>query len=210
VKKINFNKAQYTNSSVSCKTYPQDLGHEVAIVGRSNVGKSSLINKLTGYKRLAKVSKTPGRTQCINFFDIENENIVDYPLRLVDLPGYGYAAVHASVQEKWDSMMAEYLTKRKSLKGLLLIIDIRHLLKKLDLELLTFAKQINVPIHLILNKSDKLSKNKIHQSESKLRKELKAQIGDLQQNNISVQVFSASNGSGVLELEDLLCSWLLP
>ena len=84
------------------------------------------------------------------------------------------------------------------------------MLKKLDLELLTFAKQINVPIHLILNKSDKLSKNKIHQSESKLRKELKAQIGDLQQNNISVQVFSASNGSGVLELEDLLCSWLLP
>lgn len=209
MKKINFNKTQYVNSSVSRKTYPEDLGKEVAIVGRSNVGKSSVINKLTGYKRLAKVSKTPGRTQCINFFDIEYTGITDYPLRLVDLPGYGYAAVHSSVKSKWDSMVGEYLTKRESLKGLLLIIDIRHLLKNLDEELISFAINLKLPVHLVLNKSDKLSKNKVLQAKSELTKDLKSKIGKLSDNNITIQTFSAMDGHGVVELEAQIEHWLL-
>lgn len=209
MKKINFNKTCYVNSSVSKKTYPDDSGKEVAIVGRSNVGKSSLINKLTGYKRLAKVSKTPGRTQCINFFDIENKGITDYPLRLVDLPGYGYASVHKSVQEKWDGMIGEYLTKRTTLKGLLLIIDIRHLLKNLDEELIKFAISLNLPVHLVLNKADKLSKNKVNQSKSQLKKDLESKIGGLSKNQITIQTFSAIDGQGVPELESHIESWLI-
>ena len=156
MKKINFNKTQYVNSSVSRKTYPEDLGKEVAIVGRSNVGKSSLINKLTGYKRLAKVSKTPGRTQCINFFDIEYYDITDYPLRLVDLPGYGYAKAAKTSIRSWNKLIRNYLKGRPNLMRVLLLIDSRHGIKANDLEIMQMLDEAAVTYQIVLTKVDKV------------------------------------------------------
>ena len=131
---------------------PNDDGCEIAFAGRSNAGKSSAINTLTRNKGLARTSKTPGRTQLINFFQLDEGK------RLVDLPGYGYAKVPIAMKRKWDKHLAEYLQLRQSLAGLILLMDIRHPLQEFDLQMLNWAAQAGLPVHILLTKSDKLKR----------------------------------------------------
>lgn len=145
-----FDRAIYTASAHDLEQLPPDFGQEVAFVGRSNAGKSSAINTLANHKRLAFVSK-PGRTQLINFFSLGDDRT------LVDLPGYGYAKVPAKVKAHWQGVLAAYVSTRKALKGLVLIMDARHPLKQLDLQLLDWYLPTGKPVHCLLTKSDKLS-----------------------------------------------------
>jgi len=168
----------------------------VAFAGRSNAGKSSVLNQITGNKSLAKVSKTPGRTQMINFFET---NIGG---RLVDLPGYGYAKSSKSSQAQWQRAVNEYLSFRENLQGLILVMDIRHPNQDYDLEILTWAKQSNLAVHILLNKSDKLSNNKKLDVLYKTRDK----YSDYQ--NTSIQTFSALKGQGKEELIKTVTQWL--
>ena len=152
--KINFDR--------SCPTeqfFPDDEGVELAICGRSNSGKSSVLNMLANQKKLAKTSNTPGRTQSINFFYV-NE---DSSKKLVDLPGYGYAKASKKMQKEWGQQITKYMASRKSLRGIILIMDIRHPLQESDLNFIAWCEQYNLPMQILLNKSDKLSKNKASQ-----------------------------------------------
>ena len=152
--KINFDR--------SCPTeqfFPDDEGVELAICGRSNSGKSSVLNMLANQKKLAKTSNTPGRTQSINFFYV-NE---DSSKKLVDLPGYGYAKASKKIQKEWGQQITKYMASRKSLKGIILIMDVRHPLQESDLNFIAWCEQYNLPMQILLNKSDKLSKNKASQ-----------------------------------------------
>lgn len=168
----------------------------MAFAGRSNAGKSSVLNQITGNKSLAKVSKTPGRTQMINFFET---NIGG---RLVDLPGYGYAKSSKSSQAQWQRAVNEYLSFRENLQGLILVMDIRHPNQDYDLEILTWAKQSNLAVHILLNKSDKLSNNKKLDVLYKTRDK----YSDYQ--NTSIQTFSALKGQGKEELIKTVTQWL--
>ena len=149
---IKFQSAEFITSAPSLKQCPDDVGCEVAFAGRSNAGKSSAINTLTRNKNLARTSKTPGRTQMINFFQLGEDQ------RLVDLPGYGYAKVPVAMKAQWDRHMAEYLQARKSLGGLILLMDIRHPLQDYDRQMLNWAAQAGLPVHILLTKSDKLKR----------------------------------------------------
>jgi GTP-binding protein len=162
-----FRTATYLMSVHDLDGLPPDDGSEVAFVGRSNAGKSSVLNTLAEHRRLAFVSKTPGRTQLINFFSIGEGHM------LVDLPGYGYAAVPAAVRAHWQSVLSGYVGSRKSLKGLVLIMDARHPLKELDWQLLEWVGPGRVKVHCILTKSDKLSKAEQAATLRKVRAELK-------------------------------------
>ena len=187
----------FLKSAPSLKQCPPPDSGEVAFAGRSNAGKSSVLNQITGNKSLAKVSKTPGRTQMINFFDT---NIGG---RLVDLPGYGYAKTSKSAQVKWQSAVNEYLSYRKSLKGLILVMDIRRPNQDYDREILTWAKESDLAVHILLNKSDKLGNNKKLDT---LRKTLD-KYSDYP--NTSIQTFSALKGQGKEELIKTVKQWLL-
>tara|TARA_B100000989_G_scaffold72538_1_gene50933 strand:+ start:22 stop:627 length:606 start_codon:yes stop_codon:yes gene_type:complete len=152
--KINFDR--------SCPTeqfFPDDEGVELAICGRSNSGKSSVLNMLANQKKLAKTSNTPGRTQSINFFNV-NE---DSSKKLVDLPGYGYAKASKKMQKEWGQQITKYMASRKSLRGIILIMDVRHPMQESDLNFIAWCEQYNLPMQILLNKSDKLSKNKASQ-----------------------------------------------
>ena len=152
--KINFDR--------SCPTeqfFPDDEGVELAICGRSNSGKSSVLNMLANQKKLAKTSNTPGRTQSINFFYV-NE---DSSKKLVDLPGYGYAKASKKMQKEWGQQITKYMASRKSLRGIILIMDVRHPLQESDLNFIAWCEQYDLPMQILLNKSDKLSKNKASQ-----------------------------------------------
>lgn len=180
---------------------PQDLlptmGAEIAFAGRSNAGKSSAINTLVGHTRLAFVSKTPGRTQLINVFRMNNG------AALVDLPGYGYAKVPEAIRKQWVRLLEEYLTQRESLIGLILIMDSRHPLTPLDQQMLNWFAPTGRPIHVLLTKSDKLTRGPAMQTLAKVRKELAA-WGD----QITVQLFSSLKKSGVDEVEKVVGGWL--
>lgn len=158
--------AQFILSAAKPTQFPADSGREIAFLGRSNVGKSSVLNTLTGRKQLAKTSKTPGRTQLINFFDCDDD------LRLVDLPGYGFAKVSQSQRQQWDRLIAEYLETRESLAGIVLIMDIRHPMKDTDQQIIDWIVQAEVPLFVVLNKSDKLSKQVIQKTLQQVRKSL--------------------------------------
>ena len=167
-----FTNTRFVGSFPSHEDLPFDEGDEIAFCGRSNSGKSSVINALTKNKKLAKTSKTPGRTQAINLFCLkDNEN-----KRLIDLPGYGYAKVSKSKRQEWGLVIDEYLNMRKSLKGLVIIMDIRHPLKESDQMLLDWCKETQTPFLMILNKADKLSKNKSYNEQEKIKK-LLGEIG---------------------------------
>lgn len=157
MKRINFKKCQFIASSVGEKSYPNlaeyTPSHEIAFVGRSNVGKSSLINDITLNRKMAKVSSTPGKTQHINFF------IVDSQFTLVDLPGYGFAKVSKSLKKGWDYMISKYLEERVALSHLFILIDSRHTMQNLDLEMVTYALESNIAFTLIFTKTDKLKKS---------------------------------------------------
>ena len=145
IKLINFQKARFLTSASNLSQCPEDQGYEVAFAGRSNAGKSSALNTLTGSKKLARTSKTPGRTQLINFFSITNQQ------RLVDLPGYGYAKVPEEIKKQWQYHLDEYLSKRQCLMGVVLLMDIRHPLKEFDLMVMQWANSCEMPIHILLS-----------------------------------------------------------
>ena len=149
---IHFQKAVYLTSAVAVSQLPPDEGVEVAFIGRSNSGKSSALNTITGIKRLARTSSTPGRTQMINLFSLSDD------CRIVDLPGYGYAKAPKPVQQRWEKVTHEYLESRQCLRGLVLIMDVRHPLKEQDLQMIHWATSCNLALHIILSKADKLKK----------------------------------------------------
>lgn len=173
-----------------------DTRAEVAFVGRSNAGKSSAINTLANRTRLAYVSKTPGRTQHINFFDLGSERF------LVDLPGYGYAEVPEAVRAHWVELLGRYLGERRSLIGLLLIMDARHPLKDLDRRMLDYFTPTGRPVHVLLSKADKLSRQEQTLTLRKVKAEL-AQYGDA----VSVQLFSSLKKQGMDTVEQVVQAW---
>ncbi len=185
-----FDGATYVASAHDLEQLPLDLGVEVAFVGRSNSGKSSAINTLANHKRLAFVSKTPGRTQLINFFTITQGRT------LVDLPGYGYAKVPPAVKAHWTELLAAYVSTRKALKGLVIIMDSRHPMRDLDTELLNWYRPTNKPVHVLLTKSDKLTRNE----QAKTLRDVKQQLIQGQY-NATVQLFSSLKRTGVPEAE---------
>ncbi|EAT11249.1 YihA family ribosome biogenesis GTP-binding protein [Bermanella marisrubri] len=190
---INYQKAQFLISAPSIRQCPEDNGAEVAFAGRSNAGKSSALNTLAQQNKLARTSKTPGRTQLINFFEIEEG------LRLVDLPGYGFAKVPERMKREWQKNMSEYLEQRKSLKAMVLVMDIRHPLSEFDLMMCQWALDCNMPTHILLTKADKLKKGPANSTKLKVKKELK-EMGDL----LTVQTFSALKRDGVDQLRSRL------
>ena len=171
---------------------------EIAFVGRSNAGKSSAINTLTNHTRLAYVSKTPGRTQHINFFELANGAF------MVDLPGYGYAQVPEAIRAHWVRLLGDYLQHRAQLIGLVMIMDIRHPLKALDVQMLDFFALTGRPVHILLSKADKLSKNDQIKSLSAVKQALKP-FTERQQ--VSVQLFSSLKKQGMAEVETVVAGW---
>ena len=199
---INYRRAEYLVSAQTFKQCPSEEGAEVAFAGRSNAGKSSAINCLTGNGKLARTSKTPGRTQLLNFFTLGS---VGY--RLVDLPGYGYAKVPLAVKNEWQKHLSEYLRRRESLKGLVLLMDIRHPLQDFDTMMLGWAADMGMSVHILRTKSDKLKRGAAKTSLLQVCQYLTAQnLTDL----VSVQLFSSHNGDGVEELMTTINEWLLP
>jgi len=178
---------------------PADGGREVAFCGRSNSGKSSAINTLTESARLARTSKTPGRTQLLNFFAL-NESA-----RLVDLPGYGYAQTSKEIQTRWKRHLDHYLRERLSLVGLVLVMDIRHPLRPFDWMMLEWAQARALPVCILLTKADKLSRSQAQQSRLKVLKSL-AEVNLSEQ--VNVQCFSTLSREGMAELIALLRGWL--
>ena len=163
-----FFNARFIGSFQSHEELPADAGDEIAFCGRSNSGKSSVINALTKNKKLAKTSKTPGRTQSINLFCLKDEE----EKRLIDLPGYGYAKVSKSKRKEWGLIIDEYLNLRESLRGLIIIMDIRHPLKDSDQMLISWCQKTQTPFLILLNKSDKLSKNQTRNELMKVKKKV--------------------------------------
>lgn len=194
-----FRNAQFEISIAKPSGLPPPNGAEIAFAGRSNAGKSSAINTLAGHVRLAYVSKTPGRTQLINFFRLNCGAL------LVDLPGYGYAAVPEKVRRQWQGLIESYLKKRESLVGLVLIMDSRHPLTVLDRQMIGWFAPSGKPIHVLLTKSDKLSRGPANATLLAVRTELSAQYGD----QVTVQLFSSLKKSGVDEVERVVAGWLL-
>lgn len=191
-----YQKAYFLLSVANVKQLPPDQGMEVAIVGRSNAGKSSILNRLTHNKNLARVSKTPGRTQMVNLF------VLDEKRRLADLPGYGYAKVPLAAKLQWQKTVDTYIQQRKSLKGLLLVMDIRHPLKELDWQLLDYCRHKHLAVHIILNKADKLSRGAVARSIQAVQAALTEY-----HNSVTFQSFSALKGTGIKELHTLLDQW---
>ena len=198
---INFHKAKFIHSAPSIRECPPEDGIEVAFAGRSNAGKSSAINTLTNNNKLARVSKTPGRTQLINFFELSETQ------RLVDLPGYGYAKVSREQKELWQRYLSEYLRERRCLHGLILLMDIRHPLQEFDTTMLKWATNSNMAVHILLTKADKLSRGQAGSQLQTVNREIKnAGLSQL----VSVQNFSSLKNTGLDELKAKLQAWLAP
>ncbi|WP_311420818.1 ribosome biogenesis GTP-binding protein YihA/YsxC [Kingella denitrificans] len=192
-----FHNAKFFTTVNHLKDLP-DTAAEIAFVGRSNAGKSSAINTLCNHVRLAYVSKTPGRTQHINFFELSNGHF------MVDLPGYGYAQVPEAIRAHWVKLLGDYLQTRPSLLGLVLIMDIRHPLKPLDIQMLDFFAQTERPVHILLSKADKLSKNEQIKTLSSVKKALKPFA---ERQAVTVQLFSSLKKQGIEEVEHVVQSW---
>lgn len=195
--KPKYRDAEFLTSAGRLNQAPADQGWEVAFAGRSNAGKSSAINSLTGNRKLARTSKTPGRTQLLNFFSLgENQ-------RLVDLPGYGFAKVPVAVKQKWTRELEHYLQERRSLRGLVLLMDVRRPLQEFDQMMLEWAVSAGMPVRILLTKADKLKKGPAKSSLLKVRGQI-AEKADL----VSVQLFSALKHTGLEELCKVLDAWL--
>ena len=191
-----YRQAAFLTSAAKLTQTPADEGFEVAFAGRSNAGKSSAINTLCDQKSLARTSKTPGRTQLLNFFAIDDKR------RIVDLPGYGYAKVAEGIKREWQGALAAYLEKRQCLRGLMLMMDIRHPLKDYDLQMLEWADHIDLPVHVLLTKSDKLKRGPGQNTVLQVRRTLHGING-----NFSVQAFSSLKRSGIDEAHAVLDRW---
>jgi GTP-binding protein len=196
-----FQNATFYISAHQLSDLPPASGVEIAFAGRSNAGKSSALNTLANHNRLAYVSKQPGRTQLINFFSLNPDKGNDQ--FLVDLPGYGYAKVPEAVRNHWKTVLSSYLTERTSLAGLVLVMDSRHPLTPLDKQMLDWFCFSGKPVHILLTKSDKLSRNTAIQTLNKVRKEVNATW-----QNCTIQLFSSSKKLGVQEVEKTIGHWL--
>lgn len=192
-----FHHAKFYTTVNHLKDLPATIA-EIAFVGRSNAGKSSAINTLTNHTRLAYVSKTPGRTQHINFFELANGRF------MVDLPGYGYAQVPEAVRQHWVTLLGNYLQTRSQLIGLILIMDIRHPLKELDKRMLDFFAVTKQPVHILLSKADKLSKNEQIKTLAMVKKLLQPYVARQQ---VTVQLFSSLKKQGIDEVNDIVAVW---
>jgi GTP-binding protein len=190
-----FNHAVYAASAATLAQLPPSRC-EVAFAGRSNAGKSSAINTLARHNRLAFVSKTPGRTQLINFFALGEERFI------VDLPGYGYAKVPPEMRARWERVLSAYLQTRESLAGLVLIMDARHPLTPLDRQMLDWFTPRGLPVHILLTKADKLSRGVANKTLQSVRSELNIYP------QVSVQLFSSLAKQGVEEAETVIDGWL--
>lgn len=199
-----FQNAAFYISANKMADLPPPIGVEIAFAGRSNAGKSSALNTLANHNRLAYVSKQPGRTQLINFFCLNPERGDDK--FLVDLPGYGYAKVPESIRKHWQGVLSAYLTERMSLAGLVLVMDSRRPLTPLDIQMLDWFCYTGKPVHVLLTKSDKLSRNEAKQALFKTRKALTEGWGG----NVTVQLFSSLKREGVKETEKMIGGWLTP
>jgi GTP-binding protein len=191
---ISFKQARFVTSAFELSQLPPDSGAEIAFAGRSNAGKSSAINCLTRQKGLCKTSKTPGRTQLINFFELDAQS------RLVDLPGYGFAKVSKKLRNHWDQVLSTFLLQRQALKGLVIVVDIRRGIGDLDQALIDMMGD-SLPLHILLTKSDKLSRSAIQKSVTQARSRL---LGPEQ----SVSTLSTLNHQGLEQLEQKCREWL--
>ena len=189
-----FPEAKFVLSADTPAQFLPDTGLEVAVAGRSNAGKSSAINVIVNRRQFARTSKTPGRTRLVNFFSLrENE-------RLVDLPGYGFSRVSASMQKHWGELIQAYFEMRQSLRGLLLVVDARRMLSDFDRQMLSFADSVSLPVHVLLTKADKLKRGQASSALLQVRKELDGKA--------SVQLFSALKRQGVDEARKVLEDFL--
>ncbi len=193
-----YSQAKFLKSAPRADQLPEDTGYEVAFAGRSNAGKSSALNCLTGIRQLARTSKTPGRTQLINVFTLS-----DASRRLIDLPGYGYAKVALQVKRDWQTNLAQYLDVRQSLRGVVLLMDIRHPLKELDQSMVDWALARRLPVHILLTKADKLNRGPVQNTVLQVRRHY-ASVQDL----ITVQSFSSLKKQGIDELIEVLNAWM--
>jgi GTP-binding protein len=193
-----YQKASFLASASRLNNAPPDSGLEVAFAGRSNAGKSSAINTITHQKSLARVSKTPGRTQLLNFFTLDDHR------RLVDLPGYGYAKVPEAMHKSWGAMIENYLSRRQALRGVFLIMDIRHPMTEFDGRMIDWCQHFDLPLHVTLTKSDKLSRGAAMDTFHRVT----AELNKRQQNPVSVQLFSSLKRFGIEEAHARLDAWL--
>ena len=196
---VDYRQARFLTSAARLHDLPADRGREVAFAGRSNAGKSSAINALTGRRDLARTSRTPGRTRLINFFSLDDGR------RLVDLPGYGYAKVPRAMSREWGILVGAYLESRESLAGVVVLMDIRHPLTELDLTLLDWCLAADVPVLAVLTKADKLARGRRGAALSEVRRGL-SRRGD----PAGAIVFSATKQIGRRELSDRLDRWFGP
>lgn len=195
-KSYNYQITHFVTSAPDIRHLPIDSGIEIAFAGRSNAGKSSALNTLTNQKNLARTSKTPGRTQLINLFEVEPG------IRLVDLPGYGYAEVPEELKRKWQRALGEYLQKRDSLKGLVVLMDIRHPMKDLDQQMVQWAVDVNIPVLVLLTKADKLASGARKAQLNQVREAALAFMGD-----VEIETFSSLKKQGVDKLRQKLDAW---
>jgi len=183
-------EARFITSANAPNQFVEDSGVEVAVAGRSNAGKSSAINIIVNRRQFARTSKTPGRTQLVNFFSLRDEQ------RLVDLPGYGFARVSDAMRDHWGELLSDYFRIRQSLKGLLMIVDIRRKLKDYDRQMMAFADEVDLPVHILLTKADKLKKGQAATALLEVQKEVDGRA--------TVQQFSALNRAGENEAREVL------
>lgn len=193
---LDIEQAAFLTSAAKLTQCPPDTGREVAFCGRSNAGKSSAINCLTGNRKLARTSKTPGRTQLINFFTVQDD------IRIVDLPGFGYAKVPEKMRESWHQNIDAYLRNRESLVGIVLVMDIRHPLKDFDRMMIEWSAAAGLPLHILLTKADKLKQGPGNSVRLGIARDLPE--------NASVQLFSSTKDIGREALVKQLEAWLTP
>ncbi len=193
-----YRHATFLQSAGKVAQCPLDAGWEVAFAGRSNAGKSSAINSLTGQPKLARTSKTPGRTQLLNFFALSEQQ------RLVDLPGYGFARVPKAVKDAWTRQLERYLQERRSLRGLVLLMDIRHPFQPFDLQMLEWGSAAGMPVHLLLTKADKLKRGPAQAALLQAQK----RAATYPEGMVSAQLFSSLKHTGHRELVAVLDTWL--
>ena len=191
-----YNIAEFLKSVPKPELAPDDTGREVAFAGRSNAGKSSALNRLTCHKSLARTSKTPGRTQHLVFFRLDENR------RLVDLPGYGFAKVPDRVKQEWAASLERYLQNRQSLQGLILLMDVRHPMTEYDQKMLHWCLHANMPVHILLTKADKLKKGAAQNTLLKVKRDLE------ELPLVSIQLFSSLKGIGLDEAREVLDHWL--
>ena len=191
-----YQKAQFLISAAKMQQFPTDTGYEVAFAGRSNAGKSSTLNVIVGSKQLARISKTPGRTQLLNFFTLDETR------HFVDLPGYGYAKVPEAIKRRWQRSLEDYFNHRQCLRGIVLVMDIRHPMKPFDEQMLEWCVHYQIPLHILLNKADKLNRGAQKNTLFSVQQRLQPYA-----HLVSVQTFSALKGQGIEQARQQLDHW---